>query len=203
MKKYWNALVALIKGSSRLVKIILLLVLVGIIALGLERLQNGFGHKKKISRTITQTITEIKKIDEFCTANYCEETVVSAKRKRTFGTDEIALIVKGTVRVGFDLRKMDTKVSSDTAIAITLPEAKILDVITNPSDCETFVETGKWSHKQVTKYKDVARERIQNHAVTNGILKDAEKNGIDRLKLLFMGLGFKQVDIAVENDSNN
>lgn len=203
MKKYWNALVALIKGSSRLVKIILLLVLVGIIALGLERLQNGFGHKKKISRTITQTITEIKKIDEFCTANYCEETVVSAKRKRTFGTDEIALIVKGTVRVGFDLRKMDTKVISDTAIAITLPEAKILDVITNPSDCETFVETGKWSHKQVTKYKDVARERIRNHAVANGILKDAEKNGIDRLKLLFMGLGFKQVDIAVENDSNN
>lgn len=198
LSKLWKGLVALIKGSNLLVKTILLLAIMAILALGLGRLQKGFGNHHKISRTITQTITEIKKIDEFCTANYQEETVVSAKRKRTFGTDEIAIIVKGTVRVGFDLSEMETNILSDTSIVITLPKAKVLDVITNPSDCETFVESGRWTHKQVTKYKNLARQRIEKHALADNILKDAERNGKERIQLLFMGLGFKHVEILFE-----
>lgn len=191
-------IVAFFKGGNTVVKTILLLAIGALILLGLGHFQKqGWGHKK-INRSITNTITEIKKIKEFCTANYCDETIVTATRKRRIGQDEIAIVVKGTVRAGFNLEEMNTVVKNDTSIVVVLPKAQVLDVITNPSDCETFVETGRWTPRQVTKYKEIARQRIRNHAETDGLLKDAEEHGKERLRLLFFSMGFKDVTVVVE-----
>lgn len=157
----------------------------------------------KINPVVSQSVTEIKQIREFCTAHYCEETVVSASRKRLIGTDDIAIIVKGTVRVGYDLSQMKTQILSDTTIIVSLPEPKVLDVITNPSDCETFQESGHWSHKQVTKYKNIARGRILKHALADGIMNQAADQAHVRLQLLFSALGFKQIEILADTTHNS
>lgn len=194
---FWHGIATVFSSTNQLVRTLVLLALVALVAIGLGKWQHR-GEHKKISRTITQRVTEIKKIHEFCTANYCEETVVSATRKKMIGSDDIAIIVKGTVRVGFDLADMQTEVVNDTTINIILPKPKVLDVITNPSDCETFEETGHWSHKQVVRYKNIARSRILRHAQADGIMHDAEENGIERLQLLFTAMGFKVCNITIE-----
>lgn len=186
---------SLLQGTSRWLRTLVWVVLIAAVGGGIFYMQQGLQKKNKIERTITQTITQIKTIKEFCTANYCEETVISASRKKVIGSDDIAIIVKGTVRAGFDLSKMETEVVGDTAIIITLPKAQVLDVITNPSDCETFQESGKWSHEKVTRYKGIARRMILRHALADGLLKDAQQNGEERIKLLFYAMGFKTVEV--------
>ena len=52
----------------------------------------------------------------------------------------LVLIVKGKVIAGIDLKTLTEKdlYVKDDSVSITLPAAKILEVITNPSDIETF-----------------------------------------------------------------
>lgn len=192
-----RTLITLVKESNRTVRLILILAAIALVVVGLGRWQYNRKHSNKISRTITQYITEVKKIQEFCTANYTEETVVHVTRKRRLATDELALIVKGTVRVGFDLSKMEAMPTTDTSIVVVLPKPQVLDIVSNPSDCETFAESGKWSMKKVTKYKEVGRLRILEHAKADGIFNYAQENGIERIKLLFMGMGFSDIQVVI------
>lgn len=187
---------SLFKSTSQLLRTVIILAVVLLVAFGIFSLQHRAKHKKVV-RTITQTVVEVKKIKEFCTANYQEETVVVARRKKLLRTEELAIIAKGTVRVGFDLSKMTTRLTSDTSIVVELPAPIVLDVITNPGDFDIFEENGKWDQKVVTTYKNLARATILNHAKAEGIMEDAEKNGVEKLTLLFKRMGMKSVTINV------
>ena len=54
------------------------------------------------------------------------------------------------------MNKDDIAVSGDS-VSVRLPQARILDMITNPSDFSTFTETGTWSNEAVTAVKLKAR----------------------------------------------
>ncbi len=191
-----NNIVQLFRSLNQLTRTLIVLAVVTLLTWGFFTLQQRT-KSKKVVRTITQTVTEVKKIKEFCTAQYHEETVVAASRWRVFKSDDLALIVKGTVRVGFDLSLMTAEMTSDTSIVITLPAPIVLDVITNPSDFETFQQDGHWDIQQVTTYKNLARSRILHHAKADGIMKDAEENGIQKLTELFHNIGIRQVTVHV------
>ncbi len=186
----------LMKSTSHLLRTIIILAVVLLVAWGIFSLQHKAKHKRVV-RTITQTVVEVQKIKEFCTANYQEETVVVAHRKKLLKSEDLAIIVKGTVRVGFDLSQMNSRLTSDTSIVIDLPAPIVLDVITNPSNFETFEEEGHWDHKQVTTYKNMARAMILHHAKADGIMQDAVENGVAKLTLLFKRMGMKQVTVNV------
>lgn len=192
----FDSIGTLFKSLNQLARTLIILAVVALVAWGIFSLQQRAKHKK-IVRTITQTVVEVKKIKEFCTANYHEETVVSATRKRFMKSEDLAIIVRGTVRVGFDLSKMSTELTSDTSIVINLPSPIVLDVITNPSDFETFQEDGHWDHKQVTTYKNLARSRILSHAKADGIMEDAEEYAVEKITELFRRIGMKQVTVNV------
>lgn len=186
----------LLGSLNQLARTLIVLAVVAVVVWGFFSIRQRARHKKVV-RSITQTVIEVKKIKEFCTANYYEETVVTATRKRLMKSEDLAIIVKGTVRVGFDLSHMNTRLTSDTSIVIDLPAPIVLDVITNPSDFETFQEDGHWDHKQVTTYKNMARAMILHHAKADGIMQDAEENGVAKLTLLFKRMGMKQVTVNV------
>ncbi len=154
-------------------------------------------------------VTEIHNISEFTSACYYEElvltdvkdsenttnTVASWFGKDPVSKDEICLIIDGKVRAGFDLSKVPEDaiaITSDT-LTITLPKTEIFDVIVNPSDCEVYVEDGKWSHEHVTAMQASARERIPEDALSYGILEQADKIGRERLTDLFKTFGFNTV----------
>jgi len=144
-------------------------------------------------------VEEIHKIGEFTTATFYQEDVIYKTKKK----DELVLIIKGKVRVGFDLSTLsneDIIVYSET-IMLRLPQVKIFEVITNPSGYETYEESGKWSFEEVTEYKKDARDLIEKNAIESGILQLAETTAIEKLANLFQALGFKEVIIELKYPS--
>jgi len=166
-------------------------------------LYNLDGDAKNISNTgsliIDETfnlVEEIHKLAEFTTVTFYQEEVVYKKKKN----DELVLIVRGKVRAGFDLSTLsneDLIVDSET-IKLQLPPVKIFDVITNPSDYETFEESGKWSFEEITDYRQEARDIIEKNALKIGILELAETTAIEKLSVMFQTLGFKEVVIELK-----
>lgn len=150
-------------------------------------------------------VEEIRKISEFTTACYYEEAVVKNTKKPSgffsnlfsgmVSDDELVIIVRGTVRAGYDMSKIadQLRFNGDTAF-IPLPAAEIIDVIINPSDRDIFIETGKWSHEETTALLLSADEKIKQDAIENGILRFAKENGEYRLRQLFTAFGFKHVE---------
>lgn len=164
----------------------------------------------KIDKT-ANVVEEVKKIGEFTSACYYEELVVKQKKRSDFNDsglgaltkkvtnkdimDEIVILANGKVRAGFDLTKLkdeDIKVKGDT-LTINLPKAEIFDVIINPSGYEIYVEDGDWSHEQVTALETGARQELENNAKAFGLIEKAENIGRNKLKTLFLSLGFKEV----------
>jgi hypothetical protein len=153
-------------------------------------------------------VKEINRLAEWTTATYCIDNA-SINRKteklsifgQTFATldAELVLITKGKVRAGFDfstLQEQDIVIDIDSlSISLKLPKVQILDVITNPSDFETFEESGKWSYEEVKGFKNEARSLLVKNALESGIFELAEKNGREMLTALLFALGFKEVNV--------
>jgi hypothetical protein len=93
--------------------------------------------------------------------------------------DRIVLVGKGRVVAGMDLKALkeeDIHVTKDS-IAIRLPSASILEVVMNPSDFDTFLESGDWTPEAVTRVKVKARDQLIRRAIDQGILPKAQARG--------------------------
>lgn len=196
----WKALVEfLIKRKRTVLYVALALVAVLVVMLIIYRNQVG----KNRYETLVQTITEMKRISEFCTANYIGEVMIQDEEKHFLNHKSIVLIVRGKVRMGYDLSKMETQVVNDSTINLTLPQARVLDIITNPSDIRTFNEKGSWSHERVTITKNAARAKLLELVMVENLLVTAEDNGKRQLEAIFSSFGFKHVNIAFVADSTD
>ena len=145
---------------------------VAVLAVGSLLYFNPFGWSislfggPQIEKT-ENVVKEVKKISEFTTACYYEESVLKSQRiikgKTLFGikTDDvvegIVLTVNCKVRAGFDLSTLgenDLLIQGDT-VSIKLPAPKVFDVISNPSDYKIFEETGDWEHKDIVAFSRI------------------------------------------------
>ena len=164
-----------------------------------DDINNLFKDNPLVIDETFNVVEEIHKIGEFTTATYYQENVVYKTKKK----DELVLIIKGKVRVGFDLSSLsneDIVVYSET-IKLRLPQVKIFDVITNPSGYETYEESGKWTFEEVTEFKKEARDIIEKNALESGILQLAETTAIEKLANMLQTLGFKEVIIELKYPS--
>ncbi len=188
----------------------ILAVIVGVAgAAYLQYTQDIFGLNKK-GLVIDKTpivVEETKKISEFTSAHFYEETIVKDERTDKgiiFNSkNELVIIAKGNVRAGFNLSKLteaDYKINGDT-ISFKLPKPEIFDVIVNPSNYEVFVEDGKWSHDEVAKVVSKAQAQIKEDAMKNDILGLATKSGISKLTELYKSFGFSVVNIEVDAEA--
>ena len=167
-----------------------------------------FGKGMQLEKT-ANVVTEIRNISEFTSACYYGDLVLAEQKsndnavnvvsgwfgKDDFSMDELCLIINGKVRAGFDLTKVaeDAIITSGDTISMTLPQTEIFDIIVNPSNCDVFVEEGKWSHDEVTALQTQARAKIEQDALNYGILEQADKIGRERLTELFKTFGFNIV----------
>ena len=179
-----------------------LVLLVVLIVIGLK-IYNSITAKKDYYESLSQTITEMKKISEFCTSTYVGEVMVIDEEKHFLKKKNIVLIVKGKVRAGFDLTKMQTEVVGDTTINVTIPPPTVLDIITNPSDIRTFSEKGSWSHERTTITKNAARAKLLELVMEENLLLTAEDNGLRQLEAIFSAFGFKHVNISLGNSADD
>lgn len=166
-------------------------------------------NKPLLIENTANIVEEVKKISEFTTACYFEESVIQDRKfttkKQWFGNENdtientIVLTVLCKVRAGYDLSAIadnDFIVKGDT-VNIKLPAPKIFDVISNPSDYKIFEEIGKWEHDEVVLMQKQAKERMLQNALDQKILEKANNIGKERIKTLFATFGFNVVNVTL------
>jgi hypothetical protein len=210
-----GSLFSQIKNILILVVIILVLIIGVVLFFKISGISipNPFKSQPIVIDKTTNVVEEVHRLAELTTATYYEDYVIVKKRTRESTVlglkindvdDELVLITKGKVRAGFDLSKLQPQdiLLDSISITLKLPEVRLLDIITNPSDFETFEESGDWSYEEVTKYKNEARAAIEQSALESGILELAEKTGKERLTSFLQVLGFKEVTILNTKNFN-
>ncbi len=175
-------------------------------------LKNPFKIDWSINKTekqTTLTVEEIKKISELNTASYYEEMLLE-KRDTTKGflhknKHLLAVLVKGNLKVGFDLSQIsedDISFGDDQSIVITLPEAKVTDIITNPSD-RTIVYGEKDKHfteNDINELTNQAKTVLVNNAREEGIFEKATEQGKKEMANLLKAMGYEKVTVKIKGE---
>ena len=199
--------------------VIVVLILFGWIAfskfnLG-EKWQELFKKQPLLIDNTPLVITEVRNIAELQTAQLYAEVVVdsivlspeniAATALRSIGfppvprkeEKKIVLIVKGKVIAGINLKALanDSIFVKDDSVSIHLPPAIILDVITNPTDFETFIENGNWSDTEVQAVKNKSRKILLQKAAQQQLLKKAGAQSGAAIEQLMRSYGFRRVHI--------
>lgn len=158
-------------------------------------------------------ISEIKELAEMITVTSFDEVVVDSIKASPFdvvhnitgislptlspSADQLVIIARGKVMAGIDLSNLmpdDIYVEKDS-IRMTLPPARVFDVITNPSDFSTFSETGDWPSAAATALKTQARDKILRRALNQGILNRANARAAAVMESFLRSLGYTRISL--------
>jgi hypothetical protein len=153
--------------------------------------------------TIDETpilIKEIKSLGQVITATLYDEVVVDSTIVHRFPhlpltNDHLVIIARGKVLAGIDLKLLadnDVRVLKDT-VWMKMPATKIIDVIINPGDYETFEEKGNWSTEGVIAVKSKAKNKIIERSSNNNILEKATLKAKTVLHDFLLSSGFKVI----------
>lgn len=172
-----------------------------------------FASKPVVIEDTPILISEIRELSEMITVTAFDEVVVDSVKASKYDIvnkitgisvptlsptpDRLVLVAKGKVMAGNDLNGLmpnDFFVEGDS-IRMTMPSARIIDVITNPSDFTTFTETGEWTPETVTLVKQKARNLVLRRALDNGILERADQRGKIVMENFLRSLGYKRIRI--------
>ncbi|MDB5276639.1 MAG: hypothetical protein JWR61_1594 [Ferruginibacter sp.] len=118
-----------------------------------------------------------------------------------FPDKKIILIGKGKVLAGVELSKLSDKdifVKGDS-VAIHLPKALLLQVILNPSDFETFEETGTWTDDEVRAVKQKLKDKLIITVLRQNIIQKAGDKAKLIMENFLQNSGFKKVTVTVGN----
>ena len=110
----------------------------------------------------------------------------------------LVLIAKGKILAGTNMASLTNEsvtIKNDT-IWIVLPKPQIIDAIVNPTDFETFVEKGSWTHYEVTLVKIKARRKMIDRALQRKILEKAGTKSRDILTGFLKSMGYKNVFVS-------
>lgn len=171
-------------------------------------------NKEKRELRIDETpvvVEKVRTLGELTTACYYDELVLQGSKRNYFSTtplgvlardgfgkdvdDHLVIVAKGEVRAGVDLLEMsgeDIRFVEDT-VFVKLPEAKYLDIIVNPSDFEIFAESGTWTHEQVTRLQNTAKERLLQGADYYGLKMKAYEGAMDAVTTLLEAAGYTYI----------
>ncbi len=207
-----------------------IIIAIGLAAIWLLRKENIFPSFRDLFATkpviIDETpilIKEIKSIGQVITATLYDEVVVDSAETtpaseiiRSINTltpfpilppsdKQLVLVARGKVLAGTDLNALtdsSVRIAKDT-VWLSLPASKIIDVIMNPGDVETFEERGVWSTRAVTAVKAKAREKMIQHAHDRNILDKAGTKTKTVMEDFLHAAGFKVVVFVPTTDLSN
>jgi hypothetical protein len=145
-------------------------------------------------------IKDIRSLGQVITATFSDEVVADSVIKHHFPQlpltdDRLVIIARGKVLAGVDMKLLadsSITVTKDT-VRMQLPQTKIIDVIINPADYETFEETGQWSQEAVTAVKLKAKDKITANAFTKNIIEKANTKAKAVIEDFLHAAGFKVV----------
>lgn len=182
----------------------------------LPSFKNIFSSKPVLIEETPIIIKEINTLAQLITVTFTDEVIMDTAKIGngmpsllptaigtilTPGIDKLVIIGRGKVLAGTDLKNLQEKDISVTgdSIHVILPHAKILQTIINPSGFETFVEDGTWNEDAVTALKIKIRNEINQHALQQNILQQADIRCRNIIESFLKNTGFKKIEVSVSN----
>ncbi|MEO9022457.1 MAG: DUF4230 domain-containing protein [Ginsengibacter sp.] len=182
----------------------------------LPSFKNIFHSKPVIIEETPVVIQQINTLAQLITITFTDEVVMDTAKigngmpsllptgigtMLVPGIDRLVIIGRGKVIAGTDLKNIqekDVNVVSDS-VHVSLPHARILQTIMNPSDFETFDEKGNWNEDAVTALKMKIRNEIGRHAIQQNVLQQADERCRNIIETFLRNTGFKKVAITFIN----
>jgi hypothetical protein len=186
-----------------------------------DSLKKAFAPKKITVDETPLLVTQIRSIAQLLTIEALNEVVVDSTRSpfglppevlknlpatplRFLGASQLVLIVRGTVRAGVNLEQIDEthiRIIGDS-LFIQLPPAVVFDIITNPSDVETFIEKGEWTPAAATALQAEARQQLVQQALARGLLQQANSNARQLVYGLLKNTGYAYIQVTTAPQVN-
>ena len=155
---------------------------------------------QKIDITPEQ-IKSIKDIGEWEFLAISDEEMVDTVRKGFFSDDHLARIYYGTMRLGVNLKQVESgwiTVNDDT-LDITLPKIGLLDRdFIDEARTKSFFESGKWETKDREALLRRAYQRMLQRGLTPQNLETARQNGDAQVRQVMQSLGFKFIKVRFD-----
>lgn len=152
---------------------------------------------QKIDITPEQ-IKSIKDIGEWEFLAISDEEMVDTVRKGFFSDDHLARIYYGTMRLGVNLKQVESgwiTVNDDT-LDITLPKIGLLDRdFIDEARTKSFFESGKWETKDREALLRRAYQRMLQRGLTPQNLETARQNGDAQVRQVMQSMGFKFIKV--------
>ncbi|MDQ2719822.1 MAG: DUF4230 domain-containing protein [Bacteroidota bacterium] len=184
----------------------------------LPSFENIFKSKPVLIEETPVVIKEINTLSQLVTITFTDEVALDTSKigngmplllatsigtMITPGIDKLVIIGRGKVISGTDLKNLQQKDITITgdSIHLFLPYAKILETIVNPSGFETFIEEGSWNEDAVIALKIKIRNTIEQHALQQNILHQANERSKNIIEIFLRSTGFKKVEIDISNQS--
>jgi len=191
--------------------IILLIVAVvsTIVVLGLLNINNPFSRPEAtIDLSRPSVIKEIQSLGNLETASYSVEKIVEAGQEGNFVQnllfgDKLLLVANGKVTAGVNLTQIEDKDVSirGKKLTVNLPAPIILSSSLDNSKTKVYDRSQGYlsqANKDLESQARLAAEdSITQAACDAGILVDAQRNAIDRIRQLFLFAGFEEVQVNV------
>ncbi len=155
---------------------------------------------QKIDITPEQ-IKSIKDIGEWEFLAISDEEMVDTVRKGFFSDDHLARIYYGTMRLGVNLKQVESgwiTVNDDT-LDITLPKIGLLDRdFIDEARTKSFFESGKWETKDREALLRRAYQRMLQRGLTPQNLETARQNGDAQVRQVMQSMGFKFIKVRFD-----
>lgn len=179
--------------------VINILALIGVVAVALV-----VGHvvwrpstdKPSVTTFLTESLQSVAQL--VSTKEHVFAVIKYDKSEKLFrfipvDSEHVVAIARGYVNLGIDLQGVTpTFNESDKTAAITVPHAKILDVVTEPV-AYLSVRTGlpfHFTHEQAHEVDSIARVRVAQAADSLGIRQHADSNVVSALTNMFAKSGY-------------
>ncbi len=194
------------KGSKGIlslyaVGIVLLVILVGWIWRDVRNSRVEITADQRIDITPEQ-IQSIKAIGEWEFLSISDEEMVDTIRKGIFSDDHLVRIYYGTMRLGINLKQVESgwiSTNGDT-LNIMLPQIDLLDKdFIDEARTKSFFESGSWSPKDREAMMRRAYQRMLQRGLTPQNMEATRVNGDAQVRQVMQGMGFKHVKIQYKD----
>ena len=164
---------------------------------GVRQTEVSLGADQRIDLT-PQQIQSIKDIGQWEFLSVSDEQLVDTTRRGIFSDDHLVRIYYGTMRLGIDMRQLETGwiQREGDSLTIILPPIGLLDRdFIDEARTRSFHESGRWTAQDRETLLKRAYQRMLQHGMTNQNIESARQNGEALFRQMMRSMGFEHVHI--------
>ena len=164
---------------------------------GVQQTEVSLGADQRIDLT-PQQIQSIKDIGQWEFLSVSDEQLVDTTRRGIFSDDHLVRIYYGTMRLGIDMRQLETGwiQREGDSLTIILPPIGLLDRdFIDEARTRSFHESGRWTAQDRETLLKRAYQRMLQHGMTNQNIESARQNGEALFRQMMRSMGFEHVHI--------